>query len=176
MIPHALRHIYTRDLKAVILQVEAYPSEEELWHVVPGIANSGGTLALHVAGNLQHYVGSVLGDTGYERDRDAEFARRDVPRQQIIGEVRQAIVSTESTLRSLSEVDMQREYPLVVAERRLRTGDLLIHLAAHLGYHLGQIDYHRRILTGEERVVDGVRTRDLPEFGLEVDPALHGHR
>jgi hypothetical protein len=29
-------------------------------------------------------------------------------------------------------------------------GQFMVHLVAHLGYHLGQVDYHRRIAAGQE--------------------------
>ena len=149
MIPlaQALEAILVRELATLRMEIEAYPAEADIWRVEPGISNSGGTLALHLAGNLQHFVGTVLGKTGYVRDRDAEFASRDIPRAELVEQIEQARAVVSRTLRSLGEAELDQPYPEPVAKVRVRTGDFLVHLAAHLAYHLGQVNYHRRILT-----------------------------
>ena len=149
MIPLArtLEAILVRELATLRMEIEAYPTEADIWRVEPGISNSGGTLALHLAGNLQHFVGTVLGKSGYVRDRDAEFASRDVSRDELIGQIEQARAAVSRTLPSLGEAELDQPFPEPVAKVRVTTGDFLVHLAAHLAYHLGQVNYHRRILT-----------------------------
>lgn len=148
--------IIVRELSSLRQEIEAYPSDEALWAVVPGIANSGGTLALHLAGNLQHFVGAILGGSTYVRNRDAEFSTRGLSRAQVVSLVDQAIAAMQQTFRSLGPSDLGAEYPEPVAKMRLNTGDFLTHLAVHLGYHLGQVDYHRRIVTGNAATVGNV--------------------
>jgi hypothetical protein len=114
---------------------------------------------LHLAGNLQHYVGTVLGRTGYVRDRPAEFARRDVPRAELIGEIEAARKAVMTTLEG--PLDLDAEFPESILGMRLRTGDYLVHLATHFAYHLGQLDYHRRVVTRENKAVDAVRATEL---------------
>jgi len=127
--------------------VRAYPDEESLWLDAPGIANPGGTLALHLAGNLLHYVGALLGGSGYERDRDAEFSRRDVPRKEILDRIDDARRAVESVLPGLDREGLRRPFPQPPERMAgIETGAFLLHLVSHTGYHLGQIDYHRRIL------------------------------
>src|SRR5437764_673264 len=87
--------ILVRDLRALRREVEAFADERDLWRVPPGIGNSAGTLALHLAGNIRHYIGAVLGGTGYVRDRDAEFALRDVPRTDLLADIDAALVAVE---------------------------------------------------------------------------------
>jgi len=140
--------ILLRELTTLRREVEAYPSDADLWRVVPGISNSGGTLAVHLAGNLEHFVGAVLGGSGYLRDRDAEFAVRDLPRAEVVARVNRAIAAIERSFREIEDARLRAEYPEPVAKMRVNTGDFLIHLASHLSYHLGQVDYHRRITTG----------------------------
>ena len=146
----SLAAIFARDLATLRMEVEAYPNERDLWRVVPGIANSGGTLALHLAGNLRHFIGTVLGATGYRRDREAEFASREVSRAELVQHIDDAIAVILRTLGEggVSDADMDKEYPDLVAGVRLTTGDFLVHLVAHTAYHLGQVDYHRRMVTG----------------------------
>lgn len=143
----SLEAILVRELTTLRMEIESYPKETDIWRVAPGISNSGGTLALHLAGNLQHFVGAVLGKSGYVRNRDAEFASRDVSRAELIQQIEQAKSAVSRTLRSLDESMLGQPYPEPVAKVRVTTGDFLVHLAAHLAYHLGQVNYHRRILT-----------------------------
>jgi hypothetical protein len=151
--------ILDRDLRALRREVEAYPNERDLWAGVPGVSNVAGTLALHLAGNLQHYIGAVLGGSGYVRARPAEFSRRDVPRVELLGEIEAARTAVARAL--AGTVDVDGEYPEPIAGKRVRTGDYLVHLATHFAYHLGQLDYHRKIVTGQDKGIDAMRPIEL---------------
>lgn len=162
MTPEYLARVMVRDVNAVRRELEAYPDEPSLWVLPPGVANSAGTLALHLAGNLQHFIGAVLGGSGYKRDRAAEFAKRDVPRSALIVELEAAIVAIALGMSQVSEARLAEDYPEVIAGYRVVTGEWLIHLAAHLTYHLGQIDYHRRLVTKSGTTVGALA---IPELG-----------
>jgi uncharacterized damage-inducible protein DinB len=153
--------ILDRDLRALRREVEAYPDERDLWTTVPGLPNVGGTLALHLAGNIQHYIGAMLGRTGYVRNRPAEFARRDVPRSELIRDIEAARAAVKTTLEVGQGSDTDADYPELIAGKKVSTGEYLIHLATHFAYHLGQLDSHRRVVTGEPRGVDAVRPTEL---------------
>jgi hypothetical protein len=155
--------ILDRDLRALRRELEAYPNEGDLWARVPGVPNVAGTLALHLAGNLQYYIGAVLGGSGYVRDRPAEFARRDVPRSELLREIEAARTAIARALGGA--VDVDGEFPETIAGKRVRTGDYLIHLATHFAYHLGQLDYHRRIVTGDDKGIDAMRPTELSSAG-----------
>jgi hypothetical protein len=158
-----LKLLLTRELRAFRRELEAYPDDASVWRAVPGLPNTGGTLALHVAGNLRHFIGGIVGRDGYVRDRDAEFSRRDVPRAELIAELDAASAAVERALGSASDDILRGAYPELIAKRRVASSDFLVHLVAHLAYHLGQIDYHRRSVTGDARGVDAVSVRELPE-------------
>ena len=164
MLRSAVQTILQRELAAVRRSVEAYPDDASLWAERPGLPNAAGTLVLHIAGNLQHYVGAVLGHTGYVRDRDAEFARRGVSREELLAEIDRAAAAVDQGLARLPDEDkaLVRPYPERVAGREIATGDYLVHLASHLAYHLGQLDYHRRIVTGHRAGVAAVAPAELP--------------
>ncbi len=149
MNPEWIIQIMRRDLRSLGKQVEAYPDEGDLWKRYPGITNSTGTLAIHIAGNLQHFVGAQLGKSGYLRDREREFTATDVPRDQILAELRAADATLEAAGAKLDAEALAADYPLELGGARPSVGALLVHLAAHLGFHLGQVDYHRRFTTGE---------------------------
>lgn len=163
MHPDIIRAVLARDLRAVAREIDSYPDDETVWRTVPGIANSGGTLALHIAGNLQHFIGAVLGRTGYARDRDAEFAARDLTREELCRRIDSAAHAVDATLAQLPAQQWEAEYPVLVGGRRLGTAAFLAHLATHLAYHLGQMDYHRRLLVPGASVVDAMSIAELPE-------------
>lgn len=149
MIIPIVQAMLLRELAAVQRSVEAYPDDASVWAKPDGLPNAGGTLVLHLAGNLQHYLGSVLGGTGYKRDRPAEFARRDEPRAELLAEIAAAVSTIERTLPTLREESLSQPYPETIGGRVLTTEAFLVHLATHLAYHLGQLDYHRRVVTGD---------------------------
>jgi uncharacterized damage-inducible protein DinB len=161
VMPSAIGAILDRDLRALQREVEAYPEEREIWRVVPGMANVAGTLVLHLTGNLQHYFGARLGGTDYVRDRTAEFARRDVPRSELLREIEAARAAVKAGLAKLSDAQLVAEFPEIIGDSRVATGEYLVHLTTHFAYHLGQIDYHRRVVTGNESGVGAVRPSEL---------------
>jgi hypothetical protein len=158
----ALRAVLLRELAAVRRTVEAYPDDASLWVVRPGLPNVGGTLVLHLGGNLQHYLGAVLGRSGYQRDRDAEFSRRDVPRALLLGEIDAARQAIDLGMPVVSDEMLAAPYPEQIAGRTVTTGDFLVHLATHLAFHLGQLDYHRRVVTGDTRSIGAIAVSELP--------------
>jgi uncharacterized damage-inducible protein DinB len=160
MLTASVAAILARDLRTLRREVEAYPDERSVWQAVPGLPNAAGTLVLHLAGNIRHFVGARLGGTGYVRDRAAEFARRDVPRAELLS----AIAEAERVVEALTRLDdaaLRAEFPEAIGGSRLRTDDLLVHLVAHFDYHLGQVDYHRRVVTGRAEGVGAMASREL---------------
>jgi uncharacterized damage-inducible protein DinB len=161
MLVSTVAAILDRDMRAVRREIEAYPDERQVWQAVPGMVNSAGTLALHLAGNLQHYIGARLGHTGYLRDRPAEFARRDVSRAELVAELETARSVMASVLARLQDDDLPAQFPEVIGEVRLDTEEYLVHLLVHFAYHLGQIDSHRRVVTGDVSGIGAVRHTEL---------------
>ena len=159
--PSWVAGILARDLKALRREVEAYADERDLWRTAPGVANPGGNLALHCAGNLQHFIGGALGGSGYVRNRDAEFGQRQVPRTELLADIDAAIAAVRRGLERVTPQQWEAQYPLAVGGVTLTTGDLMVHLAVHLGYHLGQVDYHRRLVTGDGTTVGAMLPTDL---------------
>jgi uncharacterized damage-inducible protein DinB len=158
----AIAAVICRELRTLERELNAYPTEAQIWEVPAGLPNSAGTLALHLAGNLRHFVGAVMGGTGYARDRDAEFSRRNVPRAELIEELRNAERAVNDTLPSMDAGRFAESYPVPVANRRVNTGEFMTHLVAHLAYHAGQLNFHRRIVTGDVTGVGAVSPTELP--------------
>jgi hypothetical protein len=144
ILPDLVR-IFQTQLAQLESEISLY-DENLLWAVKPGITNSGGNLTLHLVGNLNHYIGASLGDTGYVRNRENEFAAQDISSSNLISMIRRTSDMIAAVLNNFSETDLEQEYPLIVLDRATSVQYFLLHLSAHLGYHLGQINYVRRIL------------------------------
>ena len=145
--------LFNRDIEKLKNEISSYKSEESLWRIsgetrLPGgqVKNSGGNLCLHLCGNLQHFIGAVLGNSGYERNRDAEFSRKNVPVEELLKEIDETKKVVDNILNSLNNDILQKVYPINVFGEEMTTEFFIIHLLAHLNYHLGQINYHRRML------------------------------
>lgn len=137
-----------RDLRTLADELHAYGDGRLVWRLPPELPNSGGTLILHLTGNLQHYVGAVLGSSGYVRDRQKEFGARELQVDELMSEIRAAEEAVRQTLRHLREEQLAARYPEPIRNHTLQTSEMLLHLATHLAYHLGQVSYHRRLVTG----------------------------
>ncbi len=149
MIIYTLKALFHRDLLQLRQEIESYTNEADLWRVEHHIANSGGNLCLHLLGNLQTFIGAVLGHTGYIRNREAEFALKNVPRAVLLMGIDDTISVIEKTLDQLTEDQLEAEFTAhLVDGKTVTTGFFLIRLSVHLGYHLGQVNYHRRLLDG----------------------------
>ncbi|MCF2490941.1 DUF1572 family protein [Dyadobacter sp. CY347] len=138
--------LFERDLKKLRDEIRQYPSDESLWVQLPGTINTGGNLCQHLIGNLRTYVGLALGQVHYVRNRDAEFAERLFTQTALLEELDQLLPIVMKSVESLSEAQLEAEYPRNVLDMfaNQTTALVLTHLLTHLSYHLGQINYHRR--------------------------------
>lgn len=146
MLTKILEELITRDLSTLKREIEQFETEADMWLVRGDIPNSAGNLCLHLVGNLRYFFGTVLASTEYVRDRDREFSNRNVSRAELLAGIDAAAADVSAALRGLTEEDLAENYPIDVFGRPMTTAFFLTHLASHLGYHLGQINYHRRLL------------------------------
>ncbi len=141
-----LQQLFKRDLNKLKNEIGSYKNEDSLWRTDNEISNSGGNLCLHLTGNINAFIGTTLANTGYVRQRDLEFSLKDVPKADLIEQIAATQRMVEDALNQLSEKSLSEEYPIRVFKEKMTTGYFLTHLATHLTYHLGQINYHRRLL------------------------------
>ncbi len=148
MIQQSLSELFERDLNKLKEEINLYKDENRIWDVKGDIKNSAGNLTLHLLGNLNHFIGAILGNSGYVRNRDEEFSDNHVPRTEIIGDIDKTIGIIKSTLLKVSDQQLKKDYPIKVLKNKetMRTEFFLIHLLGHLNYHLGQLNYHRRLI------------------------------
>ena len=146
MLINILISIFNRDLTKLKTEIQLYENEANLWLIEKNIANSAGNLCLHLTGNLRAFIGAQLGNSGYVRHRDLELSSKNIPKAELIRQIEETIIVVSQTLNKLTEDDLSQDYPVVVFAEKMTTGYFLVHLATHLGYHLGQVNYHRRLL------------------------------
>lgn len=151
-----------RDLASLRREVEAYPTEESIWLAPDGLANSAGVLVRHLCGNLRHYFGAVLGKSGYVRQRDLEFTAPRVSREALLALIADTEREVLPVLAALRVEQLTGDFPEPQGGRIFEAPDYVAHLVMHLGYHLGQIDYHRRTLTASRGSVGALNSSDLP--------------
>jgi hypothetical protein len=146
MIIETLKSLFTRDLQRLKNEIELYKEERNIWRIEKDIANSAGNLCLHLIGNLRTYIGKEIGKTDYVRNRELEFSARDIPKDELLRTIEETILIVNRALDKVTPEELLKDFPILVLEKPISMEFLLIHLATHLSYHLGQINYHRRIL------------------------------
>ena len=137
---------YERDLDKLIEEINLYKNENDIWETKEGINNSAGNLVLHLVGNLNHFIGKTLGHSDYVRMRDEEFSLKNIPRKKLISDLNSLKETIKNTLTKLSDEDLKKDFPLKIRDESFSTQNMLIFLLAHLNYHLGQVNYLRRLL------------------------------
>lgn len=145
MIKESMIENFNRDLNKLKEEISLYKDESSLWIVKDGISNSAGNLCLHLIGNLNHFIGSVLGNTNYIRNRENEFSAKNILRSELYKEIDKTITVVCKSLKNLSDEDFEKEFPILIRNEKVKTDFMLLHLIAHFSYHLGQINYHRRL-------------------------------
>lgn len=146
MLIETLKILFNRDLNMLKFEIESYQNEINLWKIESNISNSAGNLCLHLIGNLNTYIGAEFGKTGYIRNRALEFSLKDIPKAELLSKIEATIIVVNNALDTISDQDLKAEYPILVFQNKTSTEYMLIHLTTHLAYHLGQINYHRRLL------------------------------
>lgn len=146
MLIETLKKLFNRDLERLKNEISSYENECNLWKEDHLIRNSAGNLCLHLIGNLNTYIGREIGKTGYIRNRELEFSLKDIPKADFLEKIDGTTKIVNQSLDKLTEQELAQEYPVMVFDQATSTSYLLIHLTTHLTYHLGQINYHRRLL------------------------------
>ena len=139
--------LFERDLDKLAEEVKSYSDEKQIWQVKGEIKNSAGNICLHLVGNLNHFFGAIIGKTGYVRNRETEFSIKDISATELVNEIQYAKNVVIKTLNNISDKDIEAIYPVQVFGAPMSTGHFILHLYGHLNYHLGQINYHRRLIS-----------------------------
>jgi Protein of unknown function (DUF1572) len=146
MLTETLKTLFTRDLNKLRQEIALFTNEKNIWKVEHDIKNSAGNLCLHLIGNLNTYIGKVIGKTDYVRNRESEFSLKNVPRSELVDNIDKTIQVVNLSLSNLDENTLKEEFPVLIFDNKTSVEYMLVHLSTHLSYHLGQINYHRRLL------------------------------
>lgn len=153
--------LYLREIATLERELDLYSNEASVWTELPGLPNPAGNLFLHLAGSLQHFFGATLGNTGYQRNREAEFSKRNVSRSDLKQELSKARQGVIAAFENLTEDSLTQVFPVQFADAAFSTRLTLLQFLSHLAYHLGQIDYHRRVVTGNNASANAIAASDL---------------
>ena len=156
-----LATIISRDLRSFEQELELFADDASIWQTMPGVTNSAGNLALHLSGNLQHFVGATIGQTGYVRNRPVEFGTNSGTRADVIAELQKAGAVVRAVLPTITDAQLEGRFPGQMGPVELPMRIALVQLAAHVAFHLGQAGYLRRMLTGDTRSTDPMSTVTL---------------
>ncbi|MEP7323605.1 MAG: DUF1572 family protein [Saprospiraceae bacterium] len=146
MLLETIQLVFIRDLEKLRFEIQSYKNEDVIWHTEKAITNPAGNLVLHLVGNLNAFIGAALGHTDYVRNRDLEFSMKGVSRIELIHKIDAAIKMIGEVMPTLKDLDVNELFPILVFKEKTSIEYFLIHLAGHLNYHLGQVNYHRRLL------------------------------
>lgn len=146
MLNTILANLYEKDLRVLITEVNQFKNEDNLWKTMGTVKNSAGNLVLHIIGGLNHFFGATLAHTGYVRNRDQEFSNKGVKREDLVAGLEKVIIVVTKTLNDLTQQDLEAEYPIIFDGEKKTTMFIVVRMYAHLSYHLGQVNYLRRIV------------------------------
>ena len=147
MLKKALLEIYERDLNTLKEEINLYSNEDDIWTTRGEIKNSAGNLCLHIIGNLNHFIGAMIGQNNYVRDRESEFLSNGTTRNELTQGIENTIEVVKNVLNNLPTESFDEKYPVEMNGKEVTIDFALLHLLAHFSYHLGQINYHRRLIS-----------------------------
>lgn len=141
-----LTTFFENELNNLISEIKLYNNEDNIWKTEKNISNSAGNLTLHLIGNLHTFIGKEIGKTKYVRNRELEFTQKKVPRTELINSINCTKELVKKSLLSITNEELKNDFPILKFSKVETNEYLLVHLIKHLTYHLGQINYHRRLI------------------------------
>lgn len=146
MLIEFIKSSITINLQKLKTEITSYKTPANIWKVEGNISNSAGNLCLHLLGNINHFICAALENTGYVRNRDLEFSQKNIPVEVLAAQIDDTVGAVENTFDKMTTASLDQEYPLVFNNQKLTTEQMLVNIISHLNYHLGQINYHKRLL------------------------------
>ena len=142
---NSFKQLYLNFLNSLKDEISLYKDPGKIWLLSGSISNTPGNLCLHICGNLNHFFGAVIGNTGYIRERDQEFSNRNLSREELFGAIEETKIMIGKIFDDLTQDDINKIYPINKFGENVTYGFIFSRLVSHLSYHLGQINYHRRL-------------------------------
>jgi uncharacterized damage-inducible protein DinB len=149
MITTVLIDLYSREIEKLKNEVLAFESDDLIWRTPDTQVISAGNQCLYIAGSLQHYIGNIIGDSGYIRNKEAEMKAKNISRERLLEEIENMRQVVVDTLEQVSKTELQKQFPTNEFEEPVSTEFFLIHLLRKLSYHLGQISLLRQLVSAK---------------------------
>lgn len=146
MITTILIDLYCKELDKLKDEINAYENDELVWKLTDQVQVTGGNICLYLAGNLQHYIGNMIGDSGYIRNKEAELKAKNVSRERLMEEIENTRQIVVDTLEQVSKAELLKVFPTKDFEESVTTEFYLVHLLNNFCFHLGQINFHRKLV------------------------------
>jgi DinB superfamily len=128
-------------LTGAVRDLAAPLTNEQFWSKPFAFGNSFGHLILHLTGNLNHYIGSGIAETGYVRDRPREFTEAAPPAKDVVMKnFDEAVQMVLRTIRAQAADDWSKPYAAAGADAKDRF-EMVLQCATHLDHHVGQLMY-----------------------------------
>jgi len=143
------RHHLSEDFLPKIERCLELLTDEQIWWRANPQSNSIGNLILHLSGNVRQWIVSGLGGAADSRDRDAEFAHREViSREELITKLKQTLGDADA---ALAKFDVEK----LLDRQSIQGCDVLaleaiLHVVEHFSMHAGQVILLTKLLTAAD--------------------------
>jgi len=132
------RYHLSEDFLPKIERCVSLLTDEQIWWRANPESNSIGNLLLHLNGNVRQWIVSGLGAGTDSRDRDAEFARREmIARAELLALLKQTLNEVDATLASFDPARLLDRRPIQALE--VTALEAILHVVEHFSMHTGQI-------------------------------------
>ncbi len=143
------RYHLGKDFLPKIERCVALLSDEQIWWRPNEESNSIGNLLLHLSGNARQWIVSGLGPATDARDRDSEFAQREIiARDDLLALLRQTLSEVDVTLASLDPDNLLEHKKIQGLE--VTALEAIFHVVEHFSMHTGQIILFTKLLTSTD--------------------------
>ena len=114
-------------------------NDQQIWWRANPQSNSIGNLLLHLSGNVRQWIVSGLGEASDARDRDSEFAQREViSRDELLARLKQTLQEADDVLAKF-DPDALLEKRRIQGIDEVPALEAILHVVEHFSMHTGQI-------------------------------------
>lgn len=141
---------YFEDFRSRAITLSMAIPEEQFWTRPFPFGNSMGNLILHLNGNLAYYIGAILEDSGYTRDRENEFCReQSMSRESALRKFSLTVDEVLKSLESQNESDWSAEYTAEGVDDVHDRFSIFLRCSVHFHHHIGQMIYLVKAINGD---------------------------